>query len=94
MVVIWSSGDREVAKKMVFMYFKNLRLKGWWGRVRIVVWGPSAQLLEHGPGAQRGTGRFEGSGVELQARKPCADLYGVADKLKSLGIEVIYLGFP
>jgi hypothetical protein len=28
MAVIWSSGDREVAKKMVFMYTKNSRLKG------------------------------------------------------------------
>jgi hypothetical protein len=33
-------------------------------------------------------------GVELQACKACADLYGVTDKLKSLGIEVIYMGFP
>ena len=28
--VIWSSGDREIAKKMVFMYTKNSKLKGWW----------------------------------------------------------------
>lgn len=33
-------------------------------------------------------------GVELQAGKACADLYGVTDKLKSLGIEVIYTAVP
>jgi len=62
MVVIWSSGDREVAKKMVFMYFKNLRLKGWWVRVRLVVWGPSAQLLSMDLELQEELERFEGSG--------------------------------
>ncbi len=45
LVVIWVSGDREVARKMVFIYTKNSKLKDWWGRVRLVVWGPSAHLL-------------------------------------------------
>ena len=45
LVVIWSSGDREVALHMVFMYSKNSKLKGWWDEVTLVVWGPSAKLL-------------------------------------------------
>jgi hypothetical protein len=47
---------------MVFMYLKTLRLKGWWGRVRIVVWGPSAQLLSMDLELQEEVERFEGSG--------------------------------
>ena len=92
--VIWSSGDREVAKKMVFMYTKNSKLKGWWGRVRLVVWGPSAQLLTTDLELQEELEDLKAAGVELQACKACADLYGVTDKLKSLGIEVIYMGVP
>ncbi len=93
-VVIWSSGDREVAKKMVFMYTKNSKLKGWWGRVRLVVWGPSSQLLSTDLELQEELEDLKAAGVELQACKACADLYGVTDKLKSLGIEVIYMGAP
>jgi hypothetical protein len=94
MAVIWSSGDREVAKKMVFMYTKNSKLKGWWGRVRLVVWGPSAQLLTTDLELQEELEDLQAAGVELQACKACADLYGVTDKLTSLGIEVIYMGVP
>ena len=39
--VIWSSGDREVALKMVFMYTYNAKAKGWWNTVRFVIWGPA-----------------------------------------------------
>jgi hypothetical protein len=44
-VIVWTSGDREVALKMVFMYARNAKLKGWWKDVTLVVWGPSAKLL-------------------------------------------------
>ncbi len=60
LVVIWVSGDPEVARKMVFMYTKNSKLKDWWGRVRLVVWGPSAQLLAVDRGAARRAGRLKG----------------------------------
>jgi hypothetical protein len=94
MVMVWTSGDREVAKKMVFMYSKNSRLKGWWGQVRLVVWGPSAQLLAVDQELQEELEDLQAAGVELLACKACADLYGVSDKLKALGIEVIYMGAP
>jgi hypothetical protein len=94
LVLIWSSGDREVAKKMVFMYTKNSKLKGWWGRVRLVVWGPSALLLTQDSELQEELEDVKAVGVELLACKACADLYGVSDKLTALGIDVIYMGTP
>ena len=30
LIVLWTSGDREVALKMVFMYTFNSKTKGWW----------------------------------------------------------------
>ena len=38
LVVLWTSGDREVALKMVFMYTLNAKLKGWWEEVILIVW--------------------------------------------------------
>jgi hypothetical protein len=94
LLVIWTSGDREVARKMVFMYTKNSRLKGWWGRVRLVVWGPSALLLTQDQELQEELEELKAAGVKLLACKACADLYGVTDELRTLGIEVIYMGQP
>jgi hypothetical protein len=94
LVVIWSAGDREVAKKMVFMYTKNSKLKGWWGRVRLVVWGPSSLLLTQDSELQEELEDVKAVGVELLACKACADLYGVTEKLTAMGIDVIYMGAP
>ncbi|MCB2188147.1 MAG: DsrE family protein [Deltaproteobacteria bacterium] len=94
LAVVWSSGEREVALNLVYMYTENSRLRGWWDRVRLIVWGPSAKLLSHDLELQD---RLEGltkAGVELLACKACADNYGVADNLAGLGIEVIYMGQP
>ena len=94
LLLLWTSGDREVATRMVFMYAKNSRLKGWWTRVKLVVWGPSAQLLANDQEIQKGLEELKTVGVEVQAYRACADSYGVTDRLKSLGVEVIYMGEP
>ena len=93
--VIWSSADREVALKMVFMYTYNAKAKGWWNTVRFVIWGPSARLLA-------GDGELEGkvkdmiqSGIEVLACKACADSYpGVTAALEDMGVDVKYMGVP
>jgi len=38
-VVLWTSGDKEVALKMVFMYTLNSRLKGWWDEIKLIIGG-------------------------------------------------------
>jgi hypothetical protein len=94
LVVVWTSGDREVARKMVFMYTKNSRLKEWWGRVRLVVWGPSALLISQDQELQEELEDLKAAGVELLACKACSDLYDVTEQLRALEIEVIYMGQP
>lgn len=39
LVVVWTSGDKEVAMKMVFMYTYNAKKQGWWDDVTLLVWG-------------------------------------------------------
>lgn len=92
--IIWSSADPEVARSMVFMYAQNSRLQGWWDRVILVVWGPSARLLAENKGLQADLEDLKAAGVELQACKACAAMHGVVDELADLGIEVIYMGAP
>lgn len=92
LVVLWTSGDREVALKMLFMYTYNAKKNGWWGEITLIVWGPSAKLLTEDSELQEYLQRIMDSGVEVRACKGCADEYGVSEKLEELGITVLYIG--
>lgn len=94
LLVIWTSGDRDVALKMVFMYTRNSKKNYWWNRVRLVVWGPSAKLLAGDEELQGQIKIMKDCGVELYACSACADMYGVTPILKELGVEVIPMGVP
>ena len=94
LVVVWSSGDREVALKTVFMYTRNSKKRGWWDEVRLVVWGPSARLLAGDGELREALSELSQAGVELLACKACTDLYGVSENLEALGIRVILMGVP
>lgn len=91
-LIVWTSGDREVALKMVFMYTLNCQKGGWMDKVRLLVWGPADKLLVEDPELQKYLATLKEAGVELYACKACADMYGVADKLSALGINVMYTG--
>ena len=95
LVVLWTSGDREVALKMAFMYTLNSKRFKWgWKNVTLVVWGPSSKLLTEDKELQEYLSRIKEAGVKLLACKKCSDLYGVSDDLRRLGIEVKYMGKP
>ena len=90
---MWTSGDREVALKMVFMYTHNCKRFDWgWKDVTLVVWGPSSKLLAEDKELQKHIVDMKESGVKLEACKKCSDLYGVSKDLERLGIEVKYMG--
>jgi hypothetical protein len=95
LVVLWTSGDREVALKMAFMYTLNSRRFNWgWKNVTLIVWRPSSKLLAADTELQEYLSRIKEAGVKLLACKKCSDLYGVSDDLRRLGIEVKYMGKP
>jgi hypothetical protein len=94
LIIVWSSGDRDVALKMVFMYAFNAQKRNWWNSVILIVWGPSSKLLANDPELQKKIKEMRDIGVRLEACKACADEYGVTGALQSLGIDVKYMGLP
>jgi hypothetical protein len=94
MVMVWTSGDKEVALKMAFMYTYNAKFKGWWEDVTLVVWGPSSKLLTEDKELQEYIAKMKEAGVVLEACKSCSDMYGVSENLEKLGIDVKYMGQP
>ncbi len=94
LVVLWTSGDRDVALKMVFMYTYNASPPrfGWWQDITLIVWGPSSKLLSEDKELQEYVAKMKAAGVRLEACKACADMYQVSDKLAELGVDVKYMG--
>ena len=94
LVVLWTSGDPDVANKVCFMYTRNAKTQGWFDNVRLIVWGPSAKLLAEDKQLQQVVKSMIADGIDVTACKACADSYGVSDDLAALGIDVKYMGKP
>jgi hypothetical protein len=94
LVVVWTSGDRDVALKMVFMYTLNAKLNAWWDDITLIVWGASASLLARDAELQAEVAKMKEAGVVLEACIACAEMYGVTGKLRELGIDVKGMGKP
>lgn len=94
LAVLWTSGDPEVAHRVCFMYTDNAKKQKWFDEVTLIVWGPSARLLAGDKDLQAKIKGMIADGVKVQACQACADSYGVTEQLRSLGIEVKYMGKP
>ena len=94
LAIVWTSGDPDVAHRMVLMYGHAAVRQGWFREVRVIVWGPSARLLAGDNSLQQKLAEMQKDGAVLQACIVCADSYGVTDRLRELGLEVKAMGKP
>jgi hypothetical protein len=94
LAVLWTSGDADVAHKVCFMYTHAAKKAKWFDDVLLIVWGPSSRLLAGDKELQTKVKAMIASGVVVQACVACADMYGVADKLREIGIDVKPMGRP
>ena len=92
LVMIWTTADPETAQFMVFMYARNAILRGWWQRVRLLVWGASTRALSTNPILQEALPALQEAGVEITVCKACADSCNVTSALEALGLDVRYVG--
>lgn len=92
LLIVWSSGEIEVAKKLVFLYASVMLERKYWDEATIIVWGPSAELLANNADLQEQFKKVQDTGVKFFACVVCADDYGVSDKLRELGITLIHTG--
>jgi len=92
LAIVWTSGDPEVAHRMVLMYGHASRKFEWFEKVRVVVWGPSARLLAADKDLQAKIAAMQADGILVEACVVCADSYGVSPKLRELGLEVKPMG--
>ena len=92
LLIVWSSGEKEVAKKLILLYGSVMLERGYWERATIMIWGPSAKLLAEDKELQEQFEAVKKSGVIFNACVVCSDEYGVSQELSSMGIELIHTG--
>ena len=92
LLIVWSSGEIEVAKKLILLYGSVMLPRNYWDEAHIMVWGPSAKLLAEDQELQMMVKNVQSTGVDLSCCVVCADEYGVSDTLASLGIEMTHTG--
>jgi len=88
LLVIWSSGDREVAMDTCITYLERAVKNKWFNGATLIIWGPSARLLANDKELQARIELIIDMGAKVLASAESASSYGVADKLKELGIDV------
>ena len=92
--ILWTSESKITAEKMVFMYGINAKLKGWWEKVTIILWGAPVLLVGDDRNLQMKIEEAQLHGVHISACRACAEQLGAVKSLENLGIEVIYWGAP
>lgn len=92
LLIVWSSGEAEVAKKLVLLYGSVALPRGYWDEIHLMVWGPSAKLLSENGEIQEMLATVLKSGVKASVCVVCSDDYGVTEQLCSLGIEPAHTG--
>jgi hypothetical protein len=92
LLIIWSTEELEVAKKMVLLYSSVILPRNYWDEAHLMIWGPSARLLAENIELQDMLKNIQNTGVKTSVCVVCSDDYGVTDKLVDLGVDAIHTG--
>lgn len=92
LLIVWATGDKDVALNMVFMYAINSKLQGWWKEVVLLIWGSSSKLAAQDSEVQSKIASAKKEGVRVIACRRCAENLHVVEQLKKLDVEVFYTG--
>ncbi len=94
LVVLWSSGDRDVAEKSCLMYAHAAKKNEWFSEVILIIWGPSARLTVEDEAIREKVIRMREDGVILEACIACSNMLGVTEELRKLDVDVKGMGVP
>jgi len=92
LLIVWSSGEVDVAKRLILLYGSVMLERGYWDEATIMVWGPSAKLICENKDLQEQVKAVMDTGVKFNTCVVCSDEYGITKELEELGIEPIHTG--
>ena len=94
LIVLWSSGDPDVAEKACLMYAHAAKKNNWFKEVILIVWGPSEKLLAENSKLKDKIAAMKKDGVIVEACIACSNIYGVTNALKVCEVDVKGMGVP
>ena len=92
LVLVWSSGERDVALKTVLLFSYKSISEGWWKHVTLIIWGPSQKIVLEDSLVRNFLQKNINAGVEVIACKSCATDYNACEEFEGMGIDVRYVG--
>jgi len=92
LLILWTTGDRETAVNMVFMYARNSKINRWWKNVTVLIWGASTKAAAGDRRIRQQIASLKNQGVRVMACKKCAENVDVVEELEKQGVEVFYSG--
>ena len=94
LVVLWTSGDPDVAHRVALMYTHAAKTMGWFEEVRLIIWGPSQRILVGDKDLQAKIVEMRTDGVIVEACIACAKSFGIVEALRQLDLPVKPMGKP
>jgi hypothetical protein len=92
LLIVWTSGDKEVALKLPLLYGSVILERGYWAEAHLMIWGPSIKLAAGDTAIQERLKAMQATGVTMSACIVCTDDYGATDALAALGVENLHTG--
>lgn len=92
LTVLWTSGEKDVALKVVLRYIDNVLEKQDWKQVELLIWGPSVQLAGDDESVKFKLEGLIQKGLKAKACIVCAEEYGVTKVLEDMGVELSMVG--
>ncbi len=92
--VLWTTGEKDVALRMIFIYLMDAKSMGWYDEITLIIWGPSAKLVAGDRKIQKEIDFLLQSGINVEACQGCTEAYKITDQIRSLGINVRFMGEP
>ena len=92
--ILWTTGEKEVAIKVVFPYLFNGKANGWWDELNLIIWGPSTLLVAEDQDIQEAIREILDSGISVEACRACTDSYGITEAIEKRNIIVRFIGSP
>lgn len=92
LLIVWSTAEIEVAKKMVLLYSSVILERKYWDEAHLMIWGPSAKAIAENLELQELLQKVHATGVKSSVCVVCSDDYGVTQKLVDLGVEATHTG--
>ena len=93
LAILWTTENKDTFNKLIYMYAKNSVLQDWWKNVKLIIWGPSQQLINDVEIREKIL-EIKNTGVKIEVCRWCSDSYKVTEKFEKMNIIPIYMGEP